>query len=122
MLEASDAIIHAGADCTVVHVAQKSGWFEEWSTKCRNADGAVVIFSQAYRDNFTPALQQEAALILQLYKAGHLILFILDPKHQRPSDLRANIQDGVVGMGDIEAWNQFVTCAISIGANSEGNY
>ena len=112
-------IKEAGADCTVVHNAQTSGWFEEWSRKCRNADSAVVIFSQAYRDNFTTALQKEAALILELYKAGDLILFILDPEQHSPSEVRANIQDGAGGMGDINAWIQYVTCAI--GANGEGN-
>ena len=76
------------------------------------AKGVVVIFSDAYRANFSKALQQEAGVILQLYRTPHtrpFKIFVLDPALYSAADLRANIEDKTPGMGNIQAWIQFVT-------------
>ena len=126
MLEVANAIVKAGGEPTVVHVAQRSAtWLQTWMEKAEESDGVVIIYSDNYREEFTEALQQEAAVILQLYRAraGKFRLFIYDPAIDSASDVRANIQDEAPGMGDIDGWVQFVTChEVTEWTSSEGEW
>ena len=111
ILAVSDAVARAGGIFTVVHDAQRSAtWLKTWTAKCIQAKGVIVGFTDAYRANFTDALKQEASVILALYNAGKIKLFILDPSDgSNASNVRSNIQDDSAGMGDIDAWVAFVT-------------
>ena len=119
MLEVSNAVARAQALFTVVHDAQNSAtWFPTWKAKCEDATGVVVIFSAAYRKNFTQALQMEAGVVLRLYRRKQIKLFILDPEVHNAANVRANILDNASGMGDIDAWVAF-TVANGVGAEAE---
>ena len=122
MLEVCSAVARAQALCTVVHDAQNSAtWFTTWKAKCEDATGVVVIFSAAYRKNFTQALQMEADVVLRLYRRKQIKLFILDPEVHNAANVRANILDNASGMGDIDAWVAFtVANGVSAGAEEEG--
>ena len=103
MLEVSNAVARAQALFTVVHDAQNSAtWFTTWKAKCEDATGVVVIFSAAYRKNFTQALQMEAGVVLRLYRRKEIKLFILDPAVHNAANVRVNIEDRAAGMGDID--------------------
>ena len=58
VLQIASAMTKAGVECVVCHTAQTSEWHVVWSSKV--VWGYVVIFSLAYKKNFTKALQQEA--------------------------------------------------------------
>ena len=122
MLEVSNAVARAQALFTVVHDAQNSAtWFPTWKAKCEDATGVIVIFSAAYRKNFTQALQMEAGVILRLYRRKQIKLFILDPEVHNAANVRANILDNASGMGDIDAWVAFtVANGVSAGGEEEG--
>ena len=119
MLGVTNAISKAGGECTVVHDAQKSNWFQTWKPKCLAAKGAVVIFSDAYRGCFSNALQQEAGVILEEYRNQRTELFVLNPVVHSAADLRACIQDGAAGMGDIDGWIKFVSPFLAAAAAGE---
>ena len=110
MLEVANAVNRAGREFTVVHDAQRSAtWFETWKAKCMEAHGVIVCFTDAYRANFTDALKMEAGVILSLYKARKIKLFILDPSdNTNAANIRMNILDSAPGMGDIDAWPSLV--------------
>jgi hypothetical protein len=124
MLEVSDAVARGGGFFTVVHNAQNSEtWFETWKAKCEAATGVIVIFSKEYRSNFTPALQLEAGVILRLYRRKQIKLFILDPDRHNAANVRVNIEDDAAGMGDINAWVDFVVAnGVGTGNRSTAAY
>ena len=111
MLAVTSAVQKAGGECTVVHDAQRNAtWGPTWTAKCIKAIGVIVLYTDAYRANFTEALKLEAAVILALWKAGSVKLFILDPSDgNNASNVRSNIMDDAAGMGDIDAWVSFIT-------------
>ena len=80
MLAVADAVARAGGLFTVVHTAQRSAtWFETWKAKCIQAKGVIVLFTDAYRAQFSEALQKEAGVIYALFKKGDIMLYIVDP-------------------------------------------
>jgi hypothetical protein len=111
MLGVNDAVTRAGGLFTVVHDAQRSAtWFETWKAKCLMAKGVVICFTAAYCANFTPALMQEAGVILALYNAGLIKLYIVNPEDgTNAANVFSNIMTDSAGMGDIDAWIAFVT-------------
>eukprot|EP00937_MAST-01D_sp_MAST-1D-sp2_P007009 g7009.t1 len=107
----------AGGLCTICHNAQGDGWFDTWKRKLYQAEGAIVIFSDKYRNGegrgFTKPLQEEAGAILRLReerkKTGRTFkLFIFDPDQHAPAEIRTNIQDKAEIMGNISKWEAFV--------------
>ena len=101
----------AGAMCTLNHNAQGSGsWFTTWKTKLWQASGAIVFYSDKYRDRFTEALRWEAGAILRIRRdRPDFKLFVFNPKQHEATAVRANILDGVANMGDVDGWVKFVT-------------
>ena len=97
----------AGAVCTLNHNAQGSGsWFTTWKTKLWQANGTIV-FSDKYRQRFTEPLRWEAGAILRI-RRDWPDFQLLAP--EAPGDgVRANIMDGTANMGDVAAWERFVT-------------
>ena len=54
---------------------------------------ATVFFSHAYRSNFTPALQLEAAAIIALHRQGQINVYVFDPLRGRPAVQPAGRRD-----------------------------
>ena len=78
--------------------------------KCLAAYCVVIIFSNLYRSHFTKSLQEEAGVILYLRRTKRAKMYVLDPAEHSQNDLRVNIIDkSGGGMGNIDAWVQFVT-------------
>ena len=101
----------ANALCTLNHNAQGNGsWFTTWKTKLWQASGAIVFFSDKYRNRFTEPLRWEAGAILRIRRdRPDFKLFVFDPHQHEATAVRANILDGVANMGDVSGWERFVT-------------
>lgn len=109
----------AGGKFSIVHFQTGESWFSEWKRKLDNAQGAIVLFTNNYRNNFSEALKKEGGAILDRKKAdGSFRLFVVDPDEatggQNAPMVGANIRMGAKQMGAVDTWEKFVTSTTPI--------
>ena len=66
----------------------------------------IVIFVNAYKDRFTPALKMEADEIDRLHREKGTPVYLFEEGHQG-SQVLSNLIDGSKVMGDYPAWRRF---------------
>ena len=112
MLKVAEAIAKAGQICMASPNAPDCKQFVTWRLEClaANCKGVVIIFSDHYRAHFTKPLQQEAGVLLYLRRTKRARLYVLEPAEHSENNVLVNIMDDSKGgMGNIDAWVQFVT-------------
>ena len=92
-LGVATAIQKAGGEMTGMMAGQVSDWFVVWRQGLHKAAYVIVFFSHAYRSNFTPALQLEAAAIIALHRQGQINVYVFDPLRGRPAVQPAGRRD-----------------------------
>lgn len=107
-----------GGEFTIIHYQTTDAWWGEWKRKLYEAEGAIVLFTDHYRNNFSEALKKEGGAILERMNAEpNFRLFVVDPDKANGENapmIGANIRDRAQRMGDVEKWKSFVTTTTPI--------
>lgn len=115
-LQVMSEVIAAGGEFTVVHFQTGEKWWPEWKRKLDKAEGAIVLFTNNYEENFSKHLKAEGKAILKKMEEDESFrLYIVNPdKGFNAPMVSTNIRMGAQYMGNVETWKTFVTCTTPI--------
>jgi hypothetical protein len=105
VIEEKANLSFTGEDCT------NHNSFDHWLIKLCNAQCAIVIDSESYRDKFTNDLLKEALEIIRLHRLYKMAIFIIDPTRATINEelLENLLDENSMIMGDYINWEDFIT-------------